>query len=122
MPPRKEPVRILVVEDEYFIADDLVRMLKHEAMDVAGPASNEESARAELDRGGVDVAIVDINLDGEVSFAVAAGLRRRGVPFLFLTGYDPAVVPPTFRDVPVLQKPYDADAVLGALGQLLPPA
>lgn len=54
----------------------------------------------------IDVAILDVNLAGVASYPVADELRRRGIPFVFATGYAPASLRVDFRDYPVLRKPY----------------
>lgn len=118
MPRSETNRRILVVEDEYFIADEIVRLIEREGMCVAGPVSTWAAAKAEIERQAVDQALVDINLDGSISFETAMELRRRGIPFLFLTGYDATVVPPDLAGTIVLQKPFDERALLEAVRQL----
>ncbi len=106
--------KVLIVEDEFLIADDLARALQKEGWTVAGPVADAAGASAALD-GTVDFAVVDINLDGAISFAVAAELRRKAVPFLFLTGYDTSVVPAELDDVVLVQKPNDGEAVVAEI-------
>jgi CheY-like chemotaxis protein len=55
----------------------------------------------------IDAAILDVNLAGTDVFPVADALRRRGVPFLFASGYGERGLPGAFADSPILQKPYD---------------
>jgi CheY-like chemotaxis protein len=54
----------------------------------------------------IDFAILDVNLAGEPSYQVADELRRRGIPFVFASGYDPGSLRADFRDITVLRKPY----------------
>jgi hypothetical protein len=58
------------------------------------------------------MALLDVNLHDALSFPVASLLQTQCVPFLFVTGYDKSVMPPAFRDVPVLQKPLNPNEVL----------
>lgn len=98
--------RVLIVEDEYFIAADLKRALAEAGAIVVGPAGTLASAQALVDDD-IDLAMLDVNLDGEHSYPLANRLRERAVPFAFLTGYDRWALPPAYRDVPRLHKPFD---------------
>ena len=98
--------RVLIVEDEYFIAADLKRALAEAGAIVVGPAGTLASAQALVDDD-IDLALLDVNLDGEHSYPLANRLHERAVPFAFLTGYDQWALPPAYRDVPRLDKPFD---------------
>jgi CheY-like chemotaxis protein len=100
--------RILVVEDEYFLADDMARALREQGAEVIGPVPTAEKALAvvALDEK-LDAAVLDINLRGAAAFAVADALKARGIPFVFATGYASAHVPTEHRDVPRWEKPFD---------------
>jgi len=77
------------------------------------------SAKEELDREDIDVAILDINLGDHSSLPIAEDLASRGIPFLFATGYgDDSYLPAKLENVPIVQKPYQADAIAEALGKL----
>lgn len=64
------------------------------------------------------MALLDINLAGEESYPVAAVLRRRGIPFVFSSGYGSAGLPTDWRDEKMLQKPYDGKQLIAALEAL----
>jgi DNA-binding response OmpR family regulator len=100
--------RILVVEDEYFLAEDLREELADCGAQVLGPVANIKDATSFIKTGGVDAAVLDINLQGELIFSTADELRERGIPFAFATGYDRSSVSPRFADVPRLEKPLKA--------------
>ena len=106
--------RILIVEDEYFIAADLKRALAEAGAIVVGPAGTLASAQALVDDD-IDLAMLDVNLDGEHSYPLANRLRERAVPFAFLTGYDRWALPPAYRDVPRLDKPFDLPQLIRQL-------
>lgn len=113
--------RVLVVEDEYFIADDLQRALKAFGAEVVGPVPSREDALAVVaSNHDLDAAILDINLQGDMGYSVAEALRGRGVPFVFATGYNVGAIAPAFADVPRWEKPFDpaklAQALRGLLG------
>lgn len=66
-----------------------------------------------------DVAILDINLGGELVYPVARTLREGGVPFVFASAYGASGLPAEFREVPVVQKPYSAEGITRAIALLL---
>lgn len=111
--------RVLVVEDEFFIADDLAVALAARGAEVVGPAPTGEAALAFLDGGGrIDLAVLDINLQGRLVFPVADLLAARAIPFLFATGYTAASVPARFQGVPRWEKPFDPAALADSLPAL----
>jgi CheY-like chemotaxis protein len=112
--------RVLVVEDEYFLADDMARALEQVGAEVVGPVPSVARALAVLASGeSVDAAVLDINLRGEMVFPVADALRARGTPFVFSTGYGRASVPAAYRDVPRWEKPFTAENFAKALPGML---
>lgn len=114
-----EPMQILIVEDEPLIAMMLEDFLEILDKDVAGSADSVETALARVGQGGIDAAILDVNLrGGEKSTPVAEALADAGVPFIFATGGGDDGVDQRFRDRPVLQKPFTMDGVAKALASL----
>lgn len=111
MSPRAElaGLRILLVEDNFLVAQHLCAMLSDHGCEVIGPVPRVASGLDLLrDDGELDGAVLDINLNGEYCFPLARALETRSVPFLFLTGYDDkAVIPSEFQSVPFLGKPVD---------------
>jgi CheY-like chemotaxis protein len=107
--------RVLIVEDETIIAmtaEDMVDMLGGV---VAATVTNVRDAVAAVSAVTFDVAMLDINLNGEMSLPVAEALRAAGRPFLFTTGYGSAGVDPDFLGAEVVKKPYllrDLEAAL----------
>jgi DNA-binding NtrC family response regulator len=112
--------RILVVEDEYYLADDMKQSLGREGREVVGPASSVDSAMRLLDEGRpIDGAILDINLRGGQIFPLADELERRNIPFAFATGYDRSVVPDRHLARPYFEKPLDTDRLARELPEIL---
>ena len=109
--------RILVVEDDFLIAQDLQRALEALGAVVLGPVPRVADALAMLEGEAVqpDAATLDVNLDGEMVYPLADDLRARGVPFLFVTGYDAGSIPRDYAEVPVCEKPGDVGPCLGQL-------
>ena len=112
--------RVLVVEDEYFVADDIARALSKAGAEVVGPVPTREEALGLLSSGArIDAAVLDINLRGDMAYPVADALRERGVPFVFATGYGETAGAPGGFDAPVIRKPYDVTQVAAAVAELL---
>jgi len=111
--------KVLVVEDEYFIAQDLQNALKREGATVVGPVSEPDLA-LKLVADGIDLAVLDINLLGAVDFTIADQLAARGIPFVFATGYESATIPERHRGAPVWQKPYRTEELVASLSSILP--
>jgi len=108
-------LRVLVVEDEAMIStlvEDMVTELGHS---VAGLAASLEEAAGLAEGAEFDVALLDVNLHGQTVESVAKTLARRGKPFVFTTGYGERVIPPEFKDRPMLPKPYQIEQ----LGEIL---
>ena len=106
---------VLIVEDEYFLADDLARRFESAGAMVVGPAGSVSSSLAEVNRAGVvGVAVLDIRLGGELVFPVADELSGRAIPFVFVSGYDEVALPARYRHRRRLRKDADLDAVVAA--------
>jgi CheY-like chemotaxis protein len=99
-------LRILIVEDEAAISLLLEDMLLDFGCEVIGPAARLSAALDAVSREQVDLAILDVNVAGEPIYPVAEALAKRSIPFVFSTGYGSAGIRDTFRDRPVLQKPF----------------
>ncbi|MEO8809081.1 MAG: response regulator [Rhodanobacter sp.] len=108
---------VLVVEDEIMISMLLEDRLEHAGYRVL-LAANVKDALELARHAALDVAVLDVNLDGATSFPVAEALRQRGIAFTFASGYGISGVPPEYRGDNMLQKPYDARALLGTLSRL----
>lgn len=114
-------MRILVLEDEIVVALDLQEELRARGHEVAGPAASIEDADALLEQTAIDCALLDANLAGAAPKALAEELRRRGVPFIYVTGYDEDYIRATLPPGPILPKPIDMQD-LDELLSSLPPA
>lgn len=112
--------RILVVEDEYFLADDISRALRSAGAEIAGPVGELDDAFPILNGGGIlDGAVLDVNIRSDMVFPVAQELRARQVPFVFTTGYDKVSIAPQFHDVMLWEKPIDIAAMIRGLAGLI---
>jgi CheY-like chemotaxis protein len=112
--------RVLVVEDEYFLADDIVQILKEMGARIVDPVGELEEA-TKLVNGdiAIDAAVVDVNLRSELAFPLARILRARKVPFVFTTGYDCSSIEQEFQDIQLWEKPLDLAAMARDLVDLI---
>jgi CheY-like chemotaxis protein len=110
--------RVLLVEDEYFIADDLCRALEGCGARVVGPVSSLDKALPAAEAESLTCAVLDIDLRGESGLEVAEVLRRRNVPFVYSTGYNGAVVPETLKGAAHLEKPFRIEDLLDAVDRV----
>jgi DNA-binding response OmpR family regulator len=106
---------ILIVEDEPLIAMMLEDFLDSLGHTVSGTCDSVRGALDEVDKGGFDLAILDVNLKGENVWPVATRLREKKVPFVIATGGHVDPPPPEFNDAPVIEKPYTVDRVTPAI-------
>ena len=112
--------RILLVEDDFFLAVDLQEELLLRGMEVLGPVGHLDEAfsLARSDQR-IDAAVIDINLHGEFAFHLVDELVRRDIPVVFTTGYDRDVVPYRLRHIPRYLKPIPASEVSGGVIELV---
>lgn len=110
--------KVLVVEDEYFMAKELQDYIISLGACVLGPVATVEQAL--LQANCADAAVLDINLGGRVVFPVADRLLERSVPIVFFTGYDRNVVPARMSHISVLSKPAKRSSVIEALMRVAP--
>jgi PAS domain S-box-containing protein len=112
-------VRLMVVEDELLVSMLLKRTLEGFGTVVVGPYARLAEGLAAADSERFDVAVLDLNLAGELANPIADLLLARGVPFIFITGFQRDSIDRRYASVPVLQKPIDAAALERGLLALL---
>lgn len=107
---------ILLVEDEYLLADELQMALEDAGAVVIGPAADLAGAIG-LARSGrpIDGAILDVNLGGEMVFPAADLLIERGVPIILSTGYDASIIPERLRTAARCEKPINIRRIIEAI-------
>ena len=111
--------RILIVEDEPFIALTLEDMLDELGFALVGTVSQVGEALEMAGREQVDCALLDVNLGSEKIDPVADLLAQRGCPFIFTTGYGRSGIPSAHAERPVLQKPFRMDDLSSVLNETL---
>jgi CheY-like chemotaxis protein len=117
-PYREPPLRVLLVEDEIMVAMLVQSLLEELGCEVLGPVGRVDRALEVVGRGGFDLAILDINVNGRDSYPVARALADRRVPFIFSTGYGETAGSREFEGCPTLQKPYRLEDLRAAVEQV----
>jgi PAS domain S-box-containing protein len=103
--------RVLLVEDEALVAMMIQECLGDFGYQVVGPIATATEAAVRAEDGNFEAAVLDINLGDGAVYPIADMLAARGVPFVFVTGYDAESVEPRFRNIPILQKPIERDVL-----------
>jgi CheY-like chemotaxis protein len=119
MPMRRHGRRVLVCDDNLLMADVICEFLRECGLEPIGPAGELEDALHMARVRALDGAILDINLKGRPCFPVCAILSARGIPFVFLTGYQPLLLPAEYRSAPIISKPFDPEGLKAILAQML---
>jgi len=113
---------ILVVEDECLIAEDVAVILKDAGAEVIGPAESlPRGIRLASETEQIDAALLNVFLNGLTVFPLVDALQDRGVPILFLTGYDEGEIPPEYSHIRCCQKPVGAGRIVEEVCNLLQP-
>lgn len=108
--------RVLVLEDEVLVSMMIEDMLEELGCVVVGPFARVDEALERIsETGGIDLALLDVNVAGTRSFPAAEALAGTGTPFVFSTGYDEGGIPEEWRGRPQLRKPF----MLGELERAL---
>ena len=111
-----EGCRVLVVEDEAVVALDLAHTLRGAGCTIVGPVARLDRAVRAAAEEALDLAVLDVALGGGATvFAVAERLAARGIPFVFLTGYDHGILPEPLRQRPICRKPCASRRLLAVL-------
>jgi len=114
--------RILVVEDEFFIAQEIAEALEAAGFAVLGPCATVKKALAELDQcPDCAAAVLDASLRQVSSLPVAEALAERGIPFAVVTGFSVEQLPPGMASAPVLTKPLRSADLLKLLAEMVAP-
>jgi DNA-binding response OmpR family regulator len=114
--------RILIVEDEMLVALLIEDFLTEIGCHPVGTCGSVQAAMDAVQVGAFDMAILDVNLDGEMVYPVAELLVERQIPFLFLSGYGIEAIPPNHPEWKVCAKPFRGEELVKMLSALLVPS
>lgn len=113
-------LKVLVIEDEAMVAifvEDVLADLGHEVVATVGRLNTATKLVTELP---IDIAIVDVNLNGEKSYPLAVILARRRIPFVFSTGYGTAGLDEEWKHIPTILKPFQPHQLAEAIARAVP--
>jgi DNA-binding NarL/FixJ family response regulator len=112
---------VLLVEDQMIVAMQIEDMLHAAGCEVVGPVGTVHGAITLAKEAALDVAVLDIDLDGEKVYPVAEELQARGIPFILATGYGESTLPENRRDQPRLSKPFQREQLEQLLRRVINP-
>lgn len=112
-------LKVLVVEDEGSVALLIEGMLSELGCEIVASTARLAEACKVASTAVIDLAVLDVNLDGELVFPAAEILHSRNIPFLFSTGYGLIGMPEMFRDCLVLRKPFTGDDMRQKIAEVL---
>lgn len=110
--------RVLVVEDEAFLALEIGVMLRESGMTPIGPTAHSAEALQMIANLPIDCALLDINLRGESTEDIATALASRSIPFAFVTGHGRDYLPERFHNVPLITKPFAGQKLIATVQEL----
>ena len=110
--------RLLILEDDYYQAEDTRMWLEEAGAQIVARVGNVRAAARFIEIDQIDLALLDINLGNESSFAVARKLKQESIPFVFVTGYKRDALPSDLADDPLLTKPINNTDLLKVLVKL----
>jgi DNA-binding response OmpR family regulator len=110
---------ILIVEDEWLIAEDTACILKAAGYEIAGPVASVRTALILLATEHVDAALLDVKLNGELSFPIAERLGDLHIPYAFVSGNASDAIPAQFMRFAALQKPFLAHSICSKAAELM---
>lgn len=113
-----DALNVLIVEDVVLVALDMGELLSHAGFKMVGPAHTVGEAIELIDDQAIDVALVDVNLNGVRSDRVADRLADGDVPFAFITGYAADSVPAKHRKRPIVHKPFRTSDLVDVINRL----
>jgi len=117
--PSRSDVRIMIVEDDVLLALDLADTLRNAGLTILGPFGSVDVALDAVSADPPELAVLDIDLNGSLSFPVADALAAANVPFLWLSASSPDVVPAVHQARPFLSKPFAAPTLLQVVRRLV---
>lgn len=116
MMPDLQQLRVLVAEDEFYVANDIASWLEQAGATIIGPSPTVRQALKSLfNADDIQVAVLDINLNGELIYPVADELARRSVPLIFFSGYDCLSIPERFSSAARLSKGVGSSDLVSAV-------
>lgn len=110
--------RVLVLEDDFYLAQDATTALREAGAEVIGPFAKSADAMAAFNSQSLTAAMLDINLGAGPTFELASAMREAGTPFIFVTGYDKAAIPAEFAEVLRLEKPINSRDLIRAVAAM----
>lgn len=119
-PRNLQGLRVMLAEDEVIVAIELESALHDAGCEVIGPAFTLPEAISIAASAAIDIAVLDVNLNNEMTFGLATDLVQRGIAVVLATGYDDISLPPEVRSLPRVVKPFTGQQLRRALLAVAP--
>jgi ActR/RegA family two-component response regulator len=110
---------VLVVDDDFYLAEDTREALEEAGAVVLGPYGREDDALGSIKDHRPEFAVLDLNLGSGPSFKLARAMKAIGTPMIVVTGYDDDILPPDLADTPRLRKPVNSSRLVEAVAELI---
>jgi DNA-binding response OmpR family regulator len=110
---------VLVVEDNYTMGVQTASIVEEAGYSVAGPEGSVDAARKVLGRQKIDLALLDVNLGGEMVFPIADMLNAMRIPHIFVTSCSVSAIPARYRHSPIVRKPFSPGRLIAQMHQFL---
>jgi CheY-like chemotaxis protein len=116
---RLQGLSVLVVEDEAMIAVLIETILREAGCSIVGPVASSGNALEKIAHEKLDAALLDVRIDGDDAYTVADTLTARGIPFVFVSGFDQKDIPAIYRRCAHVAKPFRPDSILTCLDEIV---
>jgi DNA-binding response OmpR family regulator len=110
--------RVLVIEDQYLIAIEIVEVLERAGAQVVGPTGTVSKATKLISDDGFDLAVVDVELRDGQAYTLVDALQDANVPLVFLSGYEREQLRREYRELPHIAKPFQHRQLVNVLSDL----
>ncbi|AUW57343.1 response regulator [Sphingobium sp. SCG-1] len=111
--------RILILEDDVFLADDMRRSLEDAGYEVLGPFDEQSSELSHAFDREPHAAILDMKLRGDGTSAIVDRLQSLDIPIIVPAGYAHAEVRSRISDLSLVEKPYSMSKIVAAVRSVL---
>jgi DNA-binding NtrC family response regulator len=112
-------MRVFIAEDEFLVALALEDDLLSHGCTIVGPFTRLDDAKRAAALEEIDIALLDINMNGQMAYPVADEFLSRGIPFIFMSGYGTSALPEAYRNTPRIPKPYDPGMLMKEIRRLI---
>ena len=108
----------LILEDEYYLAQELKEILVSSGASIVRMSGDIDDALLQIAQIDFSLALLNLNIHGKMAYNVADELKRRDIPFAFVSGYEGTKIPQRFQEIPNWGKLYDDKLIVAEIQHL----